>query len=478
MKRLLLFVFFLPFFSFAQNDWAPVNPNSKYNYKLDTANYITHTIWVESTENVFGFNIYTLNTIVKRNNACDSILQLGYEVQSLYCSLCKAWKNQPQFLQKQVIQIGNGDYIFYNPNSILLKTKAQQGATWFIDSTNTVSASIILVDTLSIFGIIDSVKTILLSTGDTIKITKEHGILLFPDFTNSGTYYKLVGMENPDLGEIVPGFWEMYDYNVGGAICHNYWGQNANGGGWATRKNIIISKEILSDRIKYGTNYLEHVHSESYPFGGSTENTYSGSEYLEFIITENYYNNELVKTDSSNNEPQYYFVVLYKSNSKYCKQIGSNNNPGGSVFFIQSPDEEDLLIPSCDNLFSTSTSTEGIGLSSYSYDCNFECAGGGSYYYTPENWVNPTNCLSDFTSIEENEKSQLLIFPNPTTDFIYLKNTDKETAYKILDNTGRTILSGKTEKVPIAIGINVQTLSPGYYRVVFEDAVNRAFIKL
>ncbi len=76
------------------------------------------------------------------------------------------------------------------------------------------------------------------------------------------------------------------------------------------------------------------------------------------------------------------------------------------------------------------------------------------------------------------EKKYIDIYPNPAQDFLYLKNSKDEMEYKILDNIGRTILSGKTEKVPIAIGINVQTLSPGFYRVVFPDLVNRSFIKL
>ena len=80
------------------------------------------------------------------------------------------------------------------------------------------------------------------------------------------------------------------------------------------------------------------------------------------------------------------------------------------------------------------------------------------------NWTN--------VGINENQISQLEIYPNPTQDFLYLKNTTQKLNYKILDNTGRIILSGKTEKE-----INVQALSPGYYRIVFEDEVNRAFIK-
>jgi hypothetical protein len=81
----------------------------------------------------------------------------------------------------------------------------------------------------------------------------------------------------------------------------------------------------------------------------------------------------------------------------------------------------------------------------------------------------------DWTNVGINESvlSQLEIFPNPAHDFLYLKNNSQKLNYKILDYTGRVILSGKTEKE-----INVQTLSPGYYRVVLEDEVSRAFIKM
>jgi hypothetical protein len=77
------------------------------------------------------------------------------------------------------------------------------------------------------------------------------------------------------------------------------------------------------------------------------------------------------------------------------------------------------------------------------------------------------------TSINEQDLIDFEIFPNPAHDFLYLKNTTQKLNYKILDYTGRIILSGKTEKE-----INVQTLAPGYYRVVLEDEVSRAFIKM
>jgi len=82
-------------------------------------------------------------------------------------------------------------------------------------------------------------------------------------------------------------------------------------------------------------------------------------------------------------------------------------------------------------------------------------------------------CNYSNVGINENQISQLEIYPTPPQDFLYLKTPTRELDYKILDNTGRTILSGKTEKE-----INVQTLSPGYYRIVFPGFVNRAFIKL
>lgn len=478
MKRsVLILIFWLPYFSFAQNNWAPINTTSKYNYKLDTADYITHTIWVDSHYTDLGVNIFELNTIVKRNSACDSILELAQimgELNDEYCNLCRAWKNQPQFLQKSIHGFPDGTYLFHDTLDFKINVLAQSGEMWLYDSANAVIATVINASTDSVLGAVDSVKTILLSTGDTIMISKESGILLFPDANNSGTYYRLAGTENPNRGEIVPGFWQMYDYNVGGVFCIHSSELFFDGETFTTKKSVIFEKDSSDDAVTYNTHFHSHLFGSG-PGWFDTDSA-TGNENWTFEKTSNdlystYYNNQLCSM--SNN--QYYFLQAYKSQGKYLKKIGVDQNPGFGIYYVESDSIEDLLLPACDQSFESMIFEEGLGSKHYEYSCNFECGSTLDYAYLPDGSSDPDYCLWDFTSVEDKSHVAFAIFPNPTYDFLYLKTTgttQKELSYQILDNIGRTILVGKTEKE-----INVQTLSPGYYRIVIEDMENRAFIK-
>lgn len=61
------------------------------------------------------------------------------------------------------------------------------------------------------------------------------------------------------------------------------------------------------------------------------------------------------------------------------------------------------------------------------------------------------------------EKSQLIIYPNPRSDFVYLKSSSAQSAlydFNFFDMLGRKVLSGK---VALGQGINIQKFSAGNY---------------
>jgi len=61
-----------------------------------------------------------------------------------------------------------------------------------------------------IFNRADSIKTIQLSTGDTIIISKNYGIFRFDDIFENNKY-SLVGINNL-LGDSVPDFFDFFDF--------------------------------------------------------------------------------------------------------------------------------------------------------------------------------------------------------------------------------------------------------------------------
>jgi hypothetical protein len=73
--------------------------------------------------------------------------------------------------------------------------------------------------------------------------------------------------------------------------------------------------------------------------------------------------------------------------------------------------------------------------------------------------------ICNTTSIEGGRKEKQLIFPNPTTDNIYISNLKEGVTIKIFDINGRVVLETKySDKNPI----NISSLASGVYQIKFE----------
>ncbi len=432
---LLLFLFsFFVLVSFGQS-WSPIHGSSKYNYKLDTADYITHTVWVDSSEVIDNDSVFYLNRIVRTNKSCDSIIQFGWD-QNAYCNLCRAWKNQPQFLQRTVHQNANGIFHFTDTLNFVIDVSAQVNETWTFDTTNSITAEVVSAELENIFGISDSVKTIILSSGDSIKLSKEYGITLFPDFSNQGTYYRLAGIENPDIGEKVPGFWEMYDYAVGGVLCMDGHGQDVDGPGYQITKRILTSKEVFPDKIKYGCFKIDTVNGgvgvgffSSY----TTTVTFVNSPNADY----NAYNKQLITLGDG-----YYFCQLSKTNNKYVKSMGIPEIEWSDVHFKLSDSVPDLLIPAYSDIFNGSFDAleymEGLGLYYYVGYCQSQCTNYYNYSYLEDGSTDPNFCLPFTISIEEVQTIHVNIFPNPATTELTISGYNPS-HLKLCNTLGQTI---------------------------------------
>lgn len=90
-------------------------------------------------------------------------------------------------------------------------------------------------------------------------------------------------------------------------------------------------------------------------------------------------------------------------------------------------------------------------------------------------WVN-TGCLDGTMIIDQNLSTndfesfngKILIYPNPTNNFITIKNKENSSEYfkyKIFDLTGRNIISGNSK---FNEQINVESLTIGNYLIQLE----------
>ena len=162
--------------------WPTINTADTVNFKLSN-NLVPMpdvTVWVVSQELAGNDTILHLNTYAKNGQL-----------------------NQPGFLQKKVTITPNGLVMLTDPGTYNLYPSAGIGTTWIFKPLTQITAVVTAITSEVILGLPDSVKTISLSDGKTVKLSKRWGILSFPDYSNGKTY-NLVGIDNLRIGEFFP----------------------------------------------------------------------------------------------------------------------------------------------------------------------------------------------------------------------------------------------------------------------------------
>lgn len=224
---LLLLVIALSGLNLQAQNWAVFNPNYRYNYSLESEGYTTAVVFADSNFTSGSNAIYSLNRIVVKCN----MSQPSMQIQG--CSNPNYWLgNQPQFLQRRIVYSGQ-DYRLSDTGNYIIKHRAAIGAPWTFNATYSITAQVQSEVLKNIFGVLDSVRIILLSTADTILLSKQFGIIKYPAEFGQHKYYKLRGIENKasyDVtalhGEKVPNFYDFFILKPG--VKHYYSSQRTH----------------------------------------------------------------------------------------------------------------------------------------------------------------------------------------------------------------------------------------------------------
>jgi hypothetical protein len=73
------------------------------------------------------------------------------------------------------------------------------------------------------------------------------------------------------------------------------------------------------------------------------------------------------------------------------------------------------------------------------------------------------------------ETTEISVYPNPTTDFLYFENINANSEYVVYDITGKAVISNISES-SIEI-LDVKRLNPGIYFIQMTNDENRTNIK-
>ncbi|MBL6445417.1 T9SS type A sorting domain-containing protein [Fulvivirga sp. 29W222] len=87
----------------------------------------------------------------------------------------------------------------------------------------------------------------------------------------------------------------------------------------------------------------------------------------------------------------------------------------------------------------------------------------GTHIYTWTVKVSVENTA--ITGLSKKQEAQLIIYPNPASDALYVKNLDGTAEYEILDSFGKLVMNGKLTHY-----VNVQGLTPGIYFIKVNTA--------
>lgn len=199
------------------------------------------------------------------------------EVCSCLQSDCRILK--ANFLQNKIVYSDSGVVVFQNPDTLTFRTLAHTGDSWIFkndDEMGEIMATIISESVMDILGQTDSVKTITLSNGEEIDLSKNHGIILWskPEFTLS-----IHSIPKRNLGEVYLTKSEVYDFEVGDVFAYvidsyklKYPGASVETrmGKFVVRLDVLsIDNQQAMRTITVLRNYIEKHHSEYDPYYGS-----------------------------------------------------------------------------------------------------------------------------------------------------------------------------------------------------------------
>ncbi len=291
-KALYLLVFIYLSSSFSSDlysqDWNLLNSKFSYNYSVNNNRSII-TVRVDSLNIIETDTVYFLNRIVVDCDTCE----LSYDHMKY------AWYDQPQFLQEQVRITGNS-FLFSYPGQFIIKINEKTAGSWLFDENNNIQATVMEETEGYVFGENDSIKIIGLSTGDSIIISKNYGIVKFGSIYEDHIY-KLIGINNI-AGESIPGLYDIMDFNVGDIF-------EFHGESWVTESDSklfieqikILSRYESNDTIEYDIYGQYYERNYSAPISHWDPHYHDYNKKLRYINSSghplNKSNNQLLSVD-------------------------------------------------------------------------------------------------------------------------------------------------------------------------------------
>ena len=478
-KKITALFFLLVGLNVTAQNWKLLDENKTYFYKHSDSLLITNTIKIDSTVNSALDSVFHIHTTIKVCDTCSVIPSDAVGGVLYHAFAPEIFGNTPTY------NVSSNDYQFSDG---IIKQNAELSDTWIFNPSLSINATVADKYETTLFGSLDSVKVIELSTLDTILISKNHGVIRYPDFENAGKYFLLCGFHEGQnsYGEYLPNMWRIYDFNVGDVFCFRL--EDYSGAFWtvdsrhvrlkilenlstpttiAYKVKLYISRSEVNqswDPWLYNnsaTNYIDTFTLEE--LESCYESTYSGiiDKFSDLDHNLSFYNlpyfpNEVISSD-----------YIFEGNFHALTTHKFDLNFGYQKTFVPF-----YLLSDSTGYFSSSfynswfaTYTEGIGRDSLNF-YGFEAGSlneligyikngdtTGFIYDFPEDLATPIY-----------EANALKIYPNPASDQIHLPENLQRISF--INISSQEVLSSENPNQTIFVG----DLPKGIYLVQSIDA--------
>lgn len=384
----------------------------------------------------------------------------------------------PSWLGDKIILNPSGETLIINMagDTILLWTSATLGDSfkcYTYASGDSIMATVTAVTQESYYGIQDSVKTFNLSSTEPsfqldstpIKVAQNLGLIascFFNDFPNTTDYYELCGQDNPRLGITKPTFNDIHNLEVWDQIQYSYTAYPSSD---KIRKRVLNKTALPGDSVSYTMNvFTEHEQQATGPNNPGSNYTSDMNVTEVYSISQNYYSDaipEKLYVDNQNISAVYHFY--HSDDCGYKIELVKEAALGTNGCF------SNWHIP-----YKSYTSESGAN-NYYNY-CNDPQLGGCSY---SNNLVYKENSSATFCgtpiilNLNETNKVDISIFPNPTQNFISVQGLSNTCPYQIIDLMGKVVKSGH-----VLVEIDLSDLSQGAYILEIKRIGNEISLPL
>jgi hypothetical protein len=475
-KLLTLLIVLSAVCSYGQN-WKPVQPGNRYLYYLDGHGFDSTAVVLQADSmSVSGSDsIFFLNRVVRRISGPAADTRLT---------------NQPQFLQREVTCFTDGSFRCEDTATLVFFPYAAINSTWVYDTAQNITATIVSASYQQVFSLNDSVKTISLSTGDTVVLSKNCGILQFP--AAQGAHYRLAGITGQLLGIQVPGFFDIfYAIQPGDVLEYRITdGQNSypTSGNYSARrwhKDSLLSKSFSSNHVIL--NFYRYRNDTV--VGGFNAGIYTAP----VTVSEHYYNDSLLGYDMSVNQGLTRGTGPYFYTAPQLLSYDTSSVFGCRTLVRQSRYRVD------DTTYGDDTAifnTHYVGNGPYGYtgvvNHGVYGAGIGMMYYQHSEYGTAFGFYQEHELIyaringieygtevpvginDDNASSPMRIYPNPAENVVHYPLTPHAVQLRVTDSYGRLCISATSDGSGI---LDISSLAPGIYFISIDGAPPQQLIR-